>query len=288
MPKAVDIEDFAAKLDLVCKRLNWSRAKLAQQTGVDKSLASRWMSGSARPTGNSLMLLTAAIAKALPEFTAADWQLDQAGFADRCGVPATFTAPASPAETLSATGRAIAGLATISGFNAQFEREAETYAGFYWAYRRSLDDASPVVMRRASQIRRDNGVLRWQQIGHEFEITGIVYVWDRHLYLVAEQPRYDQPVFMVFNGAFSSQPRFLSGMAVCRRFDRSANAVVSFRGVLEFVRRPFADPAEHQRYWQSMVDHPLTVPFDGMAAAGIAPEVVRALGPESFWTTPPA
>lgn len=288
MPKAVDIEDFAAKLDLVCKRLNWSRAKLAQQTGVDKSLASRWMSGSARPTGNSLMLLTAAIAKALPEFTAIDWQLDRAGFASRCGVPVPFNAEASSAGTVSATARAIAGLATISGFNTQFEREAETYAGFYWSYFPSFDGASPVVMRRAGQIKRDNGVMRWQQIGREVEVTGIVYVWDRHLYLVAEQPRYDQPIFMVLNGAFGSRPRFLSGMAVCRRFDKTANAVVSFRGVLEFVRRPFADPAEHRRHWQSMVERPLTVPIDKMDEAGIAPEVVRILGPDSLWTTPPA
>ena len=64
MPKAVDIEDFAAKLGLVCKRLNWSRAKLAQQIGMDKSLVGRWLVGTSRPTGNSLMLLNDALAKA--------------------------------------------------------------------------------------------------------------------------------------------------------------------------------------------------------------------------------
>ena len=35
MPKSVDVEDFAATLALLAKRLNWSRAKLAQQVGVD-------------------------------------------------------------------------------------------------------------------------------------------------------------------------------------------------------------------------------------------------------------
>jgi hypothetical protein len=52
MPKSVDVEDFAVKLALLAKRLNWSRAKLAQQVGVDKSLAARWLNGSkprARP-----------------------------------------------------------------------------------------------------------------------------------------------------------------------------------------------------------------------------------------------
>lgn len=75
MPKSVDVEDFAAKLALLTKRLNWSRAKLAQQVGVDKSLAARWLNGTSRPTGNSLMLLTAAVAESVDGFTAADWDL---------------------------------------------------------------------------------------------------------------------------------------------------------------------------------------------------------------------
>ena len=53
MPKSVDIEDFAAKLALVRQQLDWSRAKLAQQVGIDKSLAGRWTNGVSRPTNTN-------------------------------------------------------------------------------------------------------------------------------------------------------------------------------------------------------------------------------------------
>lgn len=62
MPKSVEIENFAAKLALLAKRLNWSRAKLAQQVGIDKSHVARWLNGYSRPTANNLMQLTTAAA----------------------------------------------------------------------------------------------------------------------------------------------------------------------------------------------------------------------------------
>ena len=91
MPKSVDVEDFAAKLALLAKRLNWSRAKLAQQVGVDKSLAARWLNGNSRPTGNSLMQLTSAVAQRDRRFTAADWDLTPEQFSRRLGIE-----PAAP------------------------------------------------------------------------------------------------------------------------------------------------------------------------------------------------
>src|SRR3954452_19538154 len=108
MPRSVDVEDFSAKLALVSKRLNWSRAKLAQQVGVDKSLAARWLNGNSRPTGNSLMLLTAAVAQMVDGFTAADWDLTPGQFARRLGIEA---APPLALVGASAPGRiALSGL----------------------------------------------------------------------------------------------------------------------------------------------------------------------------------
>ena len=100
MPKSADVEDFAAKLALLVKRLNWSRAKLAQQVGVDKSLAARWMSGS-RPTGNSLMQLTTAVAQVVDGFTGADWDLPTEEFGQRIGLRPGPGAVAPPAESPS-------------------------------------------------------------------------------------------------------------------------------------------------------------------------------------------
>ena len=95
MPKSVDVEDFAAKLGLLVKRLNWSRAKLAQQVGVDKSLVARWLNANSRPTGNSLMRITA-VAGQVTGFTAADWDLPLAQFARRLG---NETSPVARTQT---------------------------------------------------------------------------------------------------------------------------------------------------------------------------------------------
>ena len=94
MPKSVDVEDFAVKLALLAKRLNWSRAKLAQQVGVDKSLAARWFNGNSRPSGNSLMQLTSAVAQAIDGFTAADWDLTPEQFSRRLGIDGAVRNPA--------------------------------------------------------------------------------------------------------------------------------------------------------------------------------------------------
>jgi len=100
MPKSADVEDFAAKLALLSKRLNWSRAKLAQQVGVDKSLVARWLSGS-RPTGNSLMQLTTAVAHLVDGFTGADWDLPPDEFGQRIGLRPGPGVVAPPGESPS-------------------------------------------------------------------------------------------------------------------------------------------------------------------------------------------
>lgn len=75
--------DFAQKLGLVLKVTNLSRGRLAQATGVDKSVVSRWASGVQVPSDYNLSLLTEAVARRRPGFERRDWDLDAEGFANR-------------------------------------------------------------------------------------------------------------------------------------------------------------------------------------------------------------
>src|SRR5215475_1792089 len=86
MPKSADVEDFSAKLRLAVRRLDWSRSKLAQQVGIDKSLAGRWLNGDSQPTPQSLTRLTAAMAGGVSGLISSDWQLPLDQFAHRIGV----------------------------------------------------------------------------------------------------------------------------------------------------------------------------------------------------------
>lgn len=77
------IADFAMKFALVLKRLNLSRARLAQTIGVDKSVVSRWGSGVQLPSDHNLSLLTEAVARQRPGFERRDWDLAPAELATR-------------------------------------------------------------------------------------------------------------------------------------------------------------------------------------------------------------
>src|SRR5262249_28087675 len=69
------ITDFALKFGVVLKTLNLSRGRVAQATGIDKSVVSRWASGVQEPTDHNLSLLTTAIASHRPGFSRKDWDL---------------------------------------------------------------------------------------------------------------------------------------------------------------------------------------------------------------------
>src|SRR5215472_7657504 len=94
------MESFGKKLELALKRLSMSRARLAADLGVDKSVVGRWVTGAVRPSGHNLSRLSALIAGRIPGFSALDWDRDLAGFAEALGadpdaVPAARKGPPS-------------------------------------------------------------------------------------------------------------------------------------------------------------------------------------------------
>jgi hypothetical protein len=87
--------DFAQKLSLVLTTFNFSRGRLAQTVGVDKSVVSRWASGVQVPSDHNLSLLTEAVARHQPSFARRDWDLDADAFAAKL-VEATVTTSDRP------------------------------------------------------------------------------------------------------------------------------------------------------------------------------------------------
>src|SRR5271155_3337284 len=88
-------EPFSEKLTLVLKVLSMSRARLAAELGLDKSVGARWASGAPPPSGHNLAQLSALMARSIPGFTALDWDRDMESLAGLLGVgppPASSTA----------------------------------------------------------------------------------------------------------------------------------------------------------------------------------------------------
>ena len=62
------MQQFGAKLDLAMKVANLSRGRLAVSVSVDKSVVSRWLSDSVRPSGHNLTMITNLMRQELPGF----------------------------------------------------------------------------------------------------------------------------------------------------------------------------------------------------------------------------
>ena len=78
-------EGFPTKLDMVLKACSISRARLAADLGVDKSVVSRWLSGVNVPTDHNLATLTKIVGARIPGFSMHEWDVDVASLAARFG-----------------------------------------------------------------------------------------------------------------------------------------------------------------------------------------------------------
>jgi hypothetical protein len=195
MPKSADVEDFAAKLALLTKRLNWSRAKLAQQVGVDKSLAARWLNGNSRPTGNSLMLLTTAVAQSVEGFTAADWDLAREQFARRLGIEPGAAHAASSGPTINRA--ALIGLRNPPPASTWGAAYVGLWAGFY----QSLTNRG-VARLCAAELAVEDDRLRFDLTEGFFLCEGSAIATHTHLHAICEiKPLDNHLLFFTLNAA---------------------------------------------------------------------------------------
>ena len=87
--------EFAGRLALVLKALSVSRSQLAAALAVDKSLVSRWLSGSTTPGNHNLSRLTSFVASQVAGFTMFDWESEPAALAVRLGIVPARAGPSS-------------------------------------------------------------------------------------------------------------------------------------------------------------------------------------------------
>lgn len=205
MPKSVDVEDFAAKLDLVIRQLDWSRGKLAQQVGIDKSLAGRWLKGASRPTPHSLSRLTSTVAQTITGLTGADWHLPIDRFAQRIG--------AEPVDASAATSRE--SRLTIAGLKCPPTAEwAEPYLGLWAGFYQGVVNRG-LVRLYALHLFVDDLGLRCRATEGTFHGEGPALATPSHLQCLFDVgPLYDRLGYCMFNGVHAPKAALIDGL-VC-------------------------------------------------------------------------
>ncbi|WP_158298963.1 helix-turn-helix domain-containing protein [Sphingomonas psychrotolerans] len=184
--------NFGERLTLALKALTMSRARLAAELGVDKSLVGRWASGAVRPSAHNLERLTRLLAGKLPELTLLDWEREPTEFAALLGInpPGPQSGQPSgldvPAETLDAA------LASIRVRGAAYE-------GFWRATHPAII-APGRFFHQHGMVRRDeSGLLRAELGGPDVRYVGSMLPIDGQVFVAATDSVRHLPCYMIFN-----------------------------------------------------------------------------------------
>ncbi len=221
---------FANRLELVLKALSMSRARLAADLGIDKSLAGRWVSGAVQPSAYNLERLTGLIAGRCPGFTMLDWDRDLAALADRLGVePAEANGGAPPIPPVDRRQAPLPPLpyGLIELARRETRRRGAAYEGRWKATRLSSSGALRYMVEHAI-IRCDGDMLDFRHFGGGWEVRGWLLVLSVQLYGVICDASDDSMGFYVLNGVTAARANCIDGIfsTVCADRGLTPNAQV--------------------------------------------------------------
>jgi transcriptional regulator with XRE-family HTH domain len=202
-------ESFAQKLTLALKALSLSRVRLAANMGVDKSVVARWASGATRPSAHNLALLSAAVARIRPSFSAFDWDRDFEDLARRLGVetgPQVANEAAGLPLTLLEQARAATAL------------RGRTYEGFYRSTRPYPPEPGRYVHDEV-RVRLSGGLLSLRMVTGRVPVDGWVLPLGAQLFVIGAEMISGSLVFAVLHGVAGVKVGVLDGLTLFSSLD---------------------------------------------------------------------
>ena len=186
---------FAGKLEFALKFLSLSRARLAADLGVDKSVVGRWVTGAVRPSAHNLSQLTALVATRVEGFTTLDWERDLNGLAAFLGVdPGVVQRPSPPLPTSLPFPFLDQVLATT-------RLRGPSYEGFFRSTR-PLAGQPGFFTHDHGLLRLDaSGFLRLTMANGGTFVDAWILLLHNQLFVIGSELTSGSPVFGVFNGS---------------------------------------------------------------------------------------
>lgn len=211
---------FSDGLELVLKALSISRGQLAADVGVDKSLISRWCSGSVTPSAYNLARLTHLVASRRPGFSLLDWERGIDALAAQFGV----TAPAAPAPNGLGDWVPPAMLAEAA---TGVRLHGASYEGL-WRVTRPSSEAP-------GQFIHDHVLLRCTPDGRLSFLLGVMDIryrgWSmpigHKLFSIATDTTTGTFVFGIFNGVTRQRAEVVDGLILTCMRDASGTPIAS-------------------------------------------------------------
>jgi transcriptional regulator with XRE-family HTH domain len=266
---------FSEKLRLVLKLLSLSSAQLASQLETDKSVVSRWLSGSVQPSAHNLSRLSALVATRVEGFRTLDWEREPDGLAQMFGVdpediPAIRTS--RPANGLP--------IAIWDQLLSTSAVRGKAYEGFFKSTRPSPTRPGRFV-HEYGMIRRDEiGLLRLNMGSAETAVEGWMLPMNGFVYSIAADANNGALLFGIFNGLGASRVDIFDGLTLIPGVDMGRSPTAT--GILcERIGDLSGDrEADDRRYAELSSQNPLAP--EGSIPDHVQAHLCRDFGPSQL------
>jgi transcriptional regulator with XRE-family HTH domain len=238
------VDAFGNKLELALKRLSMSRARLAADLGVDKSVVGRWVTGAVQPSGHNLSRLSALFAERLAGFSALDWDRDLAGFAAALGadpqsVPAARRGPPPLPIPL------------MEQFLASTAVRGKAYEGIFRSTRPYVLSPGHFVHDHGMIRMDENGLLRLKMGVAGTVVDGWVLPFGNQLFVLSVDVTSGALLFGIFNGVSGPRADVVDGLCLTPAQD-AGRTPTAHAMVFERVRDLSDDPEADDRHFEEL------------------------------------
>ena len=265
-------EPFAKKLELTLKVLSMSRARLAADLGVDKSVVGRWVSGAVQPSAHNLSLLSGSIAEHIPGFTTLDWDRTLPSFAELIGADLETVSGRNPAS-------ATLGLPLVSmdKFIASTAQRAEAYEGFWRSTRPYVMEPGRFIHDHGIVRRDANGLLRMRIGTGGTVVDGWVLPVGSQLFTVAIDIISGAVLFGIFNGVAGARADVVDGLVLAPSQD-AGRTPTAHAMIFERIASLSGDPeADDKRFLELATLYPVAP--DGSISDALREHLTGDFGP---------
>ena len=194
------------------------------------------------------MRLNEILAKALPGFTAASWDLDSAALARKFGIEAG----AAPAALSPIADRGILGdLASLARFRESIDHLAPIFCGVYDSWNSEMTNSGGIVHRYMRISRKGDG-LRIDAGSPHTSYHGNCFIVDRRLHAIVESPAFNAPSMLLLGGAYGEHPRILSGFMITEMRAIGTGWIAAVPLAIRYKRPLSKDTAAEDAAWQDL------------------------------------
>lgn len=264
-------EPFSEKLTLVLKVLSMSRARVAAELGLDKSVVARWASGATAPSGHNLAQLSTLMARSIPGFTALDWDRDMQSLACLLGV--------GPAPPSNAPARGLP-LPFLDQMVAATSLRAKAYEGFFRSTRPYAGHPGRFIHDHSLVRLGEDGLLRFKMATGGVVVEGWMLPVQHQLFIIGTEFTGGSLTFAIVHGVNGVQADVLDGIVLTANHDAGRSPAAS-RVVYERIRDLGDDPEADDAALETLAAANPVAPEDSVPEA-LQRHLARNVGPEAM------